>query len=87
MLLKEIFDFPQDDFENETGSWQDRFDNDSYLNLDVQLSDHPKFKYECIDIDSYDGATDASPVNRIVGYGNTPDDARNDWIEQRSAFE
>lgn len=85
MLLKEVFD-DQYDMQADLDSLAPGDGTDEALSLRVTASDHPKFKYECIDYDSYDGAPDASPVNRIIGYGNTADEARNDWIEQRSEY-
>lgn len=86
MLLKEMFG-PQYDVQDDLDSLAPGDETAEPLNLRVSASDHPKYRYQCIDWDSYDGAPDASPVHRIVGFGNTEDEARNDWIEQRSEFE
>lgn len=40
------------------------------------------WKWYCIDGDTYDGADDAHPIDSVIGYGVTKQEAAEDWLEQ-----
>ena len=41
-----------------------------------------QFDWHAIDDDTYDGAEDAGPLARVIGYGRTEQDAIDDLMEQ-----